>query len=209
MPALPSIGCANFSNNDASTLKPAEHPACAEGHDRNASRCAKISCESSLSLTRPVTASLRPWWHAKLCMSEHGWDAAGCIRCEERAETSEESDCNREDQVGGTGGYWVDDIRGILGHRQSSSYARPWLVVHRQPVYRREKQLEIRVCGHNQARRLTVKDGSKLSELSSAASSISICCLRARECTGSEPRDKRERHSYVPETLRALVIIVK
>jgi len=37
------------------------------------------------------------------------------------------------------------------------------------------EKLEIKVCGR-QARTPTVKDGSKLSELSSAASSISICC---------------------------------
>jgi hypothetical protein len=181
MPALPSIGCANFSNNDASTLNPAEHPACAEGHDRKASRCAKISCESSLSLTCPATASLRPWWHAKLCMIEHGWDA-GCMGREERAETSEESDCSREvirsEGRVGTGG------RRRTRYPRSSSV----IIVCTSVVgtdcgappacTQTEKKLEIKVCGHNQAQRLTVKDGSKLSELSSAASSISIYCLR-------------------------------
>ncbi len=76
------------------TLNPAEHPACAEGHDRKASRWAKISCEKSPSLACPATASLMPWRNAKLCMSGHGQ----CVCCPvggERAEASEESDCNR------------------------------------------------------------------------------------------------------------------
>ena len=59
--------------------------------------------------------------------------------------------------------------------------------------------MEIRVCGHGQARRLTVKDGWKLIELRSAASSISICLLC---CCDQNPAVRRERHSYVPETLR-------
>ena len=54
MSTTPSASCTRSSNTDASPLKPAEHPVCADGHDRNASRSTNMSFESSAS---PVTTS--------------------------------------------------------------------------------------------------------------------------------------------------------
>jgi hypothetical protein len=49
MPTSPSVSCTRFSKIDASPLKLAEQPACADGLAKNASRCMKTSCESSAS----------------------------------------------------------------------------------------------------------------------------------------------------------------